>query len=268
MVLVAGALWTWARGRPVATGRADRAGHGHQALPAVPARPDRRSSACASAAGATWSTPCSPRPRPGCVLNAPAYLSGADEWKRVLGVQLRARPRPRVGLAGAQPGRPHHDHARPRSTTGPGRCSGCGARRWRSSASGRRPRRGWPSSASWWWPASCWSTRSTRRSTCSGCCRWPCWPGRAGATSSSGRRARSSTSRRCGGTSTATCSPASGAGRRLLLGRDHRSGCSASSTWWRSSRATSSARARPGAADRRSGRRLRLMSTRSNAVAV
>ena len=41
VVFVAGALWTWARGRPVATGRADRARHGDQALPAVPARPDR-----------------------------------------------------------------------------------------------------------------------------------------------------------------------------------------------------------------------------------
>ena len=41
VALVAGALWAWARGRPVLDRRADRARHGHQALPAVPARRDR-----------------------------------------------------------------------------------------------------------------------------------------------------------------------------------------------------------------------------------
>ena len=38
VVFVAGALWAWARDRPLATGVHDRARHGHQALPAVPAR--------------------------------------------------------------------------------------------------------------------------------------------------------------------------------------------------------------------------------------
>ena len=41
VVLVAGALWTWARDRPDRDRGADRAGHGDQALPAVPARADR-----------------------------------------------------------------------------------------------------------------------------------------------------------------------------------------------------------------------------------
>ena len=102
----------------------------------------------------------------------------------VLDVQLRARRRPRLDLAGGQPGGPHdgdlRDHGQPLVL---GALRRSGARRWRCSASGRRARRGSPSSASWSWPASCWSTRSTRRSTCSGCCRWRCWPGRAGATS-------------------------------------------------------------------------------------
>ena len=68
-------------------------------------------------------------------------------------------------------------------------------------------------------PASCSSTRSTHRSTCCGCCRSRCWPGPRGATRSSGRPARSSTSPRCGGTSTAT-SPRWRPGRRLLLAGD------------------------------------------------
>lgn len=44
----------------------------------------------------------------------------------------------------------------------------------------RRP--GSASSPSSRWPRCCSATRSTPRSTCCGCCRWRCWPGRAGGT--------------------------------------------------------------------------------------
>ena len=50
--------------------------------------------------------------------------------------------------------------------------------------------RGSPSSPSCSWPASCCSTRSGARSTRCGCCRWRCWPGRAGGRCCSGRRPR------------------------------------------------------------------------------
>ena len=70
-------------------------------------------------------------------------------------------------------------------------------------------RRGWPSSGSWSWPASCWSTRSTRRSTCCGCCRWPCWPGRGWRDQLDLAGRRDLLLRRaCGGTSAASSRPA------------------------------------------------------------
>jgi uncharacterized membrane protein len=81
VVLVAGALWIWARGRPAATGVLVGLGTATKLYPLFLLGPiviiclrDRRwrdLSDTVLAAAATW-----------CVVNAPAYLSGSDEWKR------------------------------------------------------------------------------------------------------------------------------------------------------------------------------------------
>jgi uncharacterized membrane protein len=81
VVLVAGALWTWARGRPVATGVLVGLGTATKLYPlfllgpiAIICLRERRYRELVDtvlAAAAAW-----------LVLNAPAYLSGPEEWKR------------------------------------------------------------------------------------------------------------------------------------------------------------------------------------------
>jgi uncharacterized membrane protein len=81
VVLVAGALWTWARGRPLATGALIGIGTATKLYPlfllgpvAIICLRQRRYRDLADtvlAAAASW-----------FVLNAPAYLSGREEWKR------------------------------------------------------------------------------------------------------------------------------------------------------------------------------------------
>ena len=81
VVLVAGALFTWARGRPVATGVLVGLGTATKLYPlfllgpiAIICLRERRYRDLVDtllAAAASW-----------FVLNAPAYLSGEDEWKR------------------------------------------------------------------------------------------------------------------------------------------------------------------------------------------
>ncbi len=81
VVLVAGALWTWARGRPLATGVLIGLGTATKLYPlfllgpiAIICLRERRYRDLVDtvlAAAGSW-----------FVLNAPAYLSGSDEWKR------------------------------------------------------------------------------------------------------------------------------------------------------------------------------------------
>ncbi|WP_230486871.1 glycosyltransferase family 87 protein [Nocardioides anomalus] len=81
VVLVAGALWTWARGRPLATGVLLGLGTATKLYPlfllggiAVICLRERRYRDLADTvltAAAAW-----------LLVNAPAYLSGAQEWKR------------------------------------------------------------------------------------------------------------------------------------------------------------------------------------------
>ena len=103
VVMVAGALWTWARGRPVATGVLIGLGTATKLYPlfllgpiAIICLRERRY-----------------RDLVDTVLAARRVVVRAERAgvpqrqgrvEGVLGVQLRARPRPRVGLAGAQPG--------------------------------------------------------------------------------------------------------------------------------------------------------------------
>ena len=80
VVLVAGALWTWARGHPIATGLLIGLGTATKLYPlfllgpilviCVRERRWRELVDTVLAAGASW-----------LLLNAPAYLSGADQWK-------------------------------------------------------------------------------------------------------------------------------------------------------------------------------------------
>ncbi len=211
VVLVAGALWTWSRDRPVATGVLIGLGTATKLYPlfllgpiAVICLRQRRYRELAEtvlAAAAVW-----------LLTNAPAYSTGSDEWKRFW--EFNSERGPDLGsiwllLTQALD--------TPISAATVNHWSWAFFALWcagsRCSASGRRSPRGWPSSASSWWSASCWSTRSTRRSTSSGCCRSRRWPGRGGATSWSSRAARSSTSRRCGGTSRPTSTPAAAPAR-------------------------------------------------------
>ena len=268
VVLVAGALWTWARERPVLTGVLIGLGTATKLYPLfllggvlVICLRERRCATFALAAGAAaaaW-----------VLANVPAYLTGTDEWQVFWSFNSERGPDlGSIWLVVQQADRTGDAIAstRTRSTTGRGRSSASGAWACCCSGSPRRRRRGSRSSASWSWPASCWSTRSTHRSTCCGCCRWRCWPGRAGATSSSGRPARSSTSPRCGGTSTATSRPPAGGDVRLLLGRDPACASPASSTWSPWSCATSGYRGTTRCAPPSgSGQET---TTRSNAVAV
>ncbi len=81
VVLVAGALWTWARGRPLATGVLIGLGVATKLYPlfllgpivviCLRERRWRELGGTVLAAAATW-----------LLVNAPAYLSGAEQWKR------------------------------------------------------------------------------------------------------------------------------------------------------------------------------------------
>ena len=212
VVLVAGALWAWSRGRPVLTGVLIGLGTATKLYPLfllggllVIALRERRLRpfllALGGAVGA-W-----------LVANAPAYLTGPDQWQVFWHFNSeRGADLGSIWLVVAQATDGVDVHTiNVWSWLFFGRVV---PRRARAGPAGAAARRGWRSWASWSWPASCWSTRSTHRSTCCGCCRWRRWPGRAGATRSSGRPASSSTSPRCGGTSAASSPrpPASDAG--------------------------------------------------------
>ena len=101
---VAGALWAWARGRPVLTGVMIGARHGDQALPAVPAR--RRSSSSCCARAARWRRSgqgvARPPPRPGRCVNLPVDADRPRAVEGVLDVQLR-RGAPTSGRCGWWP---------------------------------------------------------------------------------------------------------------------------------------------------------------------
>ena len=200
--------------------RADRARRGHQALPAVPARRAAGDLPARRAAGATSRGALAARRRPGWRPTRRRTSPGPEQWRVFWSFNSERGRRPRLAVAGGRAGRrprPSPPHTINVASLGllrrlvPGRA---GAR----AAAPRDPAAG-PARASWSWPASCWSTRSTRRSTCCGCCRWRCWPVRAGATRSSGRPARSSTSPRSGGTSAAS-SPRPAAATPASTGRD------------------------------------------------
>ena len=121
--VVAGALWAWARDRPVLTGvliglgtatklyplflLGGAAGH----LPARPAAARDFGRSPSPAACAAW-----------VVANLPAYLTGPRAVAGLLAVQLRPRRRPRLGLAGARAGARTRRSPRTRSTSGRG-CS-------------------------------------------------------------------------------------------------------------------------------------------------
>ncbi len=178
---VAGALWAWSRDRPVLTGLLIGLGTATKLYPLFLLggilviclrRRDLPTLLRVTVSGG-WGVGA--RQRAG-VPHRPRRVEG------LLDLQLRPWRRPRQPLAGGAAGRAHGQPAHHQHGVldllrrlVPGRLRGraCSPRR----------RRGSRSSASWSWPASCWSTRSTHRSTSSGCCRWRCWPGRAGATS-------------------------------------------------------------------------------------
>ena len=112
VVMVAGALWAWSRDRPVLTGVLIGLGTATKLYPLfllgaiagdLPARAalPRPAPATVAAAAVAW-----------VLANAPAYLTGRDAVEGLLDVQLRARPRPRLALAGAQPGRRPRDQPR------------------------------------------------------------------------------------------------------------------------------------------------------------
>jgi hypothetical protein len=222
VALVAGALLAWSRDRPVLTGVLIGLGTATKLYPlfllggiAV---------ICLRSAPADFAAPVSGGGAGLAGQPARRYLTGWDEWKHFWSFNSeRGADLGRLWLVLSQAG--VRRSTRHWSTGG----------RWLVFGAwcvvvlvhrllARRRRRGWRSSASSSSPASCSSTRSTRRSTSSGCCRWPCWPGRAGATSSSGRPASSSTSPASGGTSTASWRPGGGTDAGLLLGGDRRAG--------------------------------------------
>ena len=109
VVMVAGALFTWARGRPVATGLLIGLGTATKLYPlfllgpiAIICLRERRYRDLVDtllAAAASW-----------FVLNAPAYLSGKDEWKRFWEFNSERGPDLGSALAGAEPVEPRHDH--------------------------------------------------------------------------------------------------------------------------------------------------------------
>ena len=104
VVLVAGALWSWARGRPLLTGVLIGLGTAVKLYPLlllgallVICLRDRRwreLTGVVLAGAATW-----------LLVNAPAYLTGREQWTVFWTLQLRAHRRPRQRLAGRQPGR-------------------------------------------------------------------------------------------------------------------------------------------------------------------
>ena len=209
VVMVAGALFTWARGRPVADRGAGRARHGHQALPALPARRRSRSSACASGATATWSTPCSRRPRRGSCSTrrrtsaARTSGSGSGTFNSERGPDLGS-----VWLVLSQM-TARHRSARPRSTTGPWALFGALVRGGRggrvpgaehAAAGAARLPRGRRL------PAGQQGLLAAVRALAAAAGR--AGPAALARPAGLAGRARSSTSRRCGGTSTATSRPA------------------------------------------------------------
>ena len=195
--------------------RPDRPRHGHQALPAVPARRGAGDRLAASAH--LWDR--AGRPLDGAVRGRLGVGGGqppgdGGQHRAVAGVlelQLRAGRRPGLALAGALPRRHGGLAALDQHLVLAGLRSGL-PRRGGARHPGAAYADAWRSWASWWWPGSWSSTRCTRRSTCCGCCRWRCSPGRGGATCWSGRPASSSTSGRCGSTSAAGWRPAGAAG--------------------------------------------------------
>ena len=115
VVLVAGALFTWARGRPVATGLLIGLGTATKLYPlfllgpiAIICLRERRYRDLVDtvlAAAASW-----------FVLNAPAYLSGKDEWKRFWA--FNSERGPDLGsawlvLSQCEPRHDHRDHGQP-----------------------------------------------------------------------------------------------------------------------------------------------------------
>ena len=105
---VAGALWAWARDRPVLTGVLIGLGTATKLYPLLPARRDRWSSACASGAAATC---VGDRARGGrglaASLNAPAYLTGPDAVEGLLDASTptAAPTSARSGWCSSQAGR-------------------------------------------------------------------------------------------------------------------------------------------------------------------
>ena len=118
------------------------------------------------AAGATWSRPRWRRRPPGRWSNAPAYLTGPHEWKVFW--SFNAERGADLGsvwlMLGQMTGHTASVHTINVVSWAVLRllwCVGVAVARHPRA----RARRGWPSSASCSWSASCWSTRSTRRST-------------------------------------------------------------------------------------------------------
>ncbi|UMG94202.1 glycosyltransferase 87 family protein [Nocardioides sp. TF02-7] len=185
VALVAGALWAWSRDRPVLTGVLIGLGTAAKLYPLfllggilVICLRQRRYAAFGAAtlaAALAWA-----------VTNLPAVLSGPDQWKVFWTFNAdRGADLGSVWLVVDQAG----DLGITAATINTwswvvfgGWCLGVLVL---GLLAGRRAgvTPGWRSSGSSSSSASCSSTRSTRRSTCCGCCRWRCWPGRAGATS-------------------------------------------------------------------------------------
>ena len=208
VALVAGALWAWARDRPVLTGVLIGLGTATKLYPLF-------------LLGALLVICVRRRRLPGFVARArrgrhrlaarqpPAYLTGPEQWKVLLDASTptAAPTSARSGWLIAQAG--DVDLAVDTINTGRRGCSSrrgalgvlvLGLRRADHAAAGpaRLPGRGGL-------PAGQQGLLAAVRAVAAAARRR--WPGRAGATSSSGRRARSSTSRRCGGTSAATSPP-------------------------------------------------------------
>ncbi len=148
VVLVAGALWAWARDRPVLTGVLIGLGTATKLYPLfllggilVICLRDRRVRdfvLTAGAAVAAW-----------VLANLPAYLTGPRAVAGVLALQRRPRRRPRVDLAGAGAGAGHRDPGAHDQRGLVGVLRRLVPGRPRARAARARRRRGWRSSASW-----------------------------------------------------------------------------------------------------------------------
>ena len=180
VAMVAGAMWAWARGRPVLSGAMIGLGTATKLYPLfllgallVVCLRRRRMPAffkAVAAAVVTW-----------LAVDAPAMIYGFDQWKQFWSFNSgRGADLGSVWLMWQQMGHTVSveliNTVSWRSSPGSAWPSSC----WVSSPVVRPGSRSWPSS---WWSGSCWSTRCTRRSTCSGCCRSRRSPGRAGGTS-------------------------------------------------------------------------------------